>query len=171
MSKTHWLQSPNKNYLGHWDLPEEGDLILTIKSAQWEAVENPILRTEESCRVIRFEEEGIKPFICNQTNAQSIIKSTGIKYMEDSHGGKIALYESKTKVKKEEVACVRIRRKSVASMQKPAKQQSISDERFVTALESVEKGEYSAEELNSRFKLTKQQSNSLTELILQNGQS
>ena len=39
--KTHWLQSPNKNYLGHWDLPEGKDLILTIESAQWEEVKNP----------------------------------------------------------------------------------------------------------------------------------
>ena len=40
-NKTHWLQNPNKNYLGHWDLPNGKDLVLTIKSAAWEEVENP----------------------------------------------------------------------------------------------------------------------------------
>jgi len=112
MSKTHWLQSPNKNYLGHWDLPENKDFILTIASAKWEVVENPILRTQESKRVIRFKEK-VKPLICNQTNAQSIVKSTGVKYMEDSAGQKIALYIDNIKDKrtKEDIDCIRIRRK------------------------------------------------------------
>ena len=53
-TKTHWLQSPNKNYLGHWDLPEKEDLILTIESAKWEEVKNPIINVSESKRVIRL---------------------------------------------------------------------------------------------------------------------
>ena len=108
--KTHWLQSPNKNYLGHWDLPEENDLILTIESAQWEEVKNPIIKKSEAKRVIRFKEK-VKPLICNQGNAQSIIKSTGVKYMEDSKGQKIQLYIGKhfDRVSKEDVDCVRIR--------------------------------------------------------------
>jgi hypothetical protein len=35
-TKTHWLQTPNKNYLGHWDLPNGKDIIVTISSAGWE---------------------------------------------------------------------------------------------------------------------------------------
>jgi len=38
---THWLQNPNKNYLGHWDLPNGQDFVLTIASAQWEIVKDP----------------------------------------------------------------------------------------------------------------------------------
>jgi hypothetical protein len=113
--KTHWLQSPNKNYLGHWDLPDGKDLILTIASAKWEEVENPVLKKNdpkkfESHKVIRFEED-YKPLICNQINAQSIIKATGKKYMEDSIGERIQLYVGVhfDKVSKENVDCVRIR--------------------------------------------------------------
>ena len=36
--KTHWLYSPNKNYLGHQDLPNGEDVVLTIASANWETV-------------------------------------------------------------------------------------------------------------------------------------
>jgi hypothetical protein len=113
--KTHWLQSPNKNYFGHWDFPDEKDLILTIASAKWEEVENPILKKGdpkkfEAHKVIRFVED-YKPLICNQTNALSIIKSTGIKYMEDSTGQKIQLYVGIhfDRVAKENIDCVRIR--------------------------------------------------------------
>lgn len=113
--KTHWLQSPNKNYMGHWDLPDGTDLILTIKTAKWEEVENPILKKNdpkkfEAHRVIRFEED-FKPLICNQTNAQSIVKSTKVKYMEDSSGQKIQLYIGAhyDRTNKENIDCVRIR--------------------------------------------------------------
>lgn len=110
--KTHWLQSPNKNYFGHWDLPE-GDLILTIESAQWEEVENPILKKNdpkkfEAHRVVKFKED-YKPLICNQTNAQSILNSIGIKYMEDSAGQRIQLYLGSARVAGVNLDCVRIR--------------------------------------------------------------
>lgn len=109
--KTHWLQSPNKNYLGHWDLPDGKDLILTIESAKWEEVKNPIINKSEAKRVIRFQEKDIKPFICNQGNAQSILKSTGVKFMEDSTGQKITLYIGihRDNVSKENIDCIRIR--------------------------------------------------------------
>ena len=106
--KTHWLQNPNKNYLGHWDLPENEDLILTIETAQWELVKNPVQGTKEDKRVIRFKEK-FKPLICNETNAWAILKATWIRYMEDMDWKRIALYASKTKVMRDEVDCVRIR--------------------------------------------------------------
>jgi hypothetical protein len=115
MSKTHWLQSPNKNYLGHWDLPEGTDLIVTIVSAKWEEVKNPITNSKESKRVVRFKEKGVKPFICNQTNAQSIVIATGVKYMDDSEGKQISLFVDNIvdKRTKETIDCIRIRRTNI----------------------------------------------------------
>lgn len=109
--KTHWLQNPNKNYLGHWDLPSGADVILTIQSAEWEEVKNPITRSSEAKRVIRFKEtyEWLKPFICNEVNAQAILKSTGEKFMEESHGKKIKISVGQTKIKGEEVDCLRVK--------------------------------------------------------------
>jgi len=108
ITKTHWLQNPNKNYLGHWDLPNGRDIILTIKSAQWEEVKNPIINISSAKRVLRFEED-VKPFICNETNAQTIMKSTAQKYVEDSIGCKIQLYQSEVKMLGEMVDCLRVR--------------------------------------------------------------
>lgn len=107
-TKTHWLQNPNKNYLGHWDLPEGNDVVLTIKSAQWEEVKNPITQTSEAKRVIRFKED-YKPFICNETNAQLILKSTKRNYMEDCVGMKVKLFLSQVKVMGQNVDCLRVR--------------------------------------------------------------
>ena len=114
--KTHWLQSPNKNYLGHWDLPESGEMVVTIESAQWEAVKNPITNQTESKRVVRFE-GGVKPLICNQTNAQSIVRHTGVKWMEDSAGQEICLHMAKhlDRRTKDEIDCIRIKAKPAIS--------------------------------------------------------
>jgi len=108
--KTHWMQSPNKNYLGHWDLPESGELNVTIESAQWEVVKDPVSGRSESKRVVRFKEP-IKPFICNQTNANSIVISSGIKFMEDSQGVTICLFVDTIDDRrtKEKVDCIRVK--------------------------------------------------------------
>lgn len=108
MTKTHWLQNPNKNYLWHQDLPWGDDITVTIKSAQWEIVENPKLHTKEEKRVVRFVED-IKPFICNETNAASIMKVTGCRFMEETHDKQIVFFVSSTKVKGQTVDCLRIR--------------------------------------------------------------
>ena len=164
--KTHWLQSPNKNYLGHWDLPEKKDLILTIKSAQWEEVENPILKKGdpkkfESHKVIRFEED-FKPLICNQTNAQSIIKSTGKKYMEDSIGQKIQLYIGKhfDRVNKEEIDCVRIR--STPLPNKPVLEYNTKE--YEKVLAAMMQG-YTIEQIRKKWNVSKDLENKLHEEI------
>lgn len=115
---THWLQNPNKSYLGHQDLPNGEDVILTILSAKWEEVKNPILNTTEAKRIIRFTEQNswVKPFICNEINAKTIFKITGEKYMEKCKGSKIKIGISQTKVKKEEVDCLRVRAVSPESL-------------------------------------------------------
>ena len=110
MEKTHWQQSPNKNYLGHPDLPNGDDLVVTIESAKWEVVKNPILNTSEEKRVIRFKDKKVKPMICNQTNANTIINVTGVKFMEDSVGQRIQLYVANEKIKGIQTDCLRIRK-------------------------------------------------------------
>lgn len=155
--KTHWLQSPNKNYLGHWDLPEQ-DLILTIDSAQWEEVKNPIINVSEAKRVVRFKED-YKPLICNQTNAQSILTSTGCKYMEESGGQKIALFISTVldRRAKEDVDCIRIRNK------KPQAEKPVlnpKSEKWETACIRVAEG-MTFEELSKHYQITQKDFDSI----------
>lgn len=150
-NKTHWLQNPNKNYLGHWDLPNGQDAILTISSAAWEEVENPIIRTSEAKRVIRFKENEnwIKPFICNQINAQSILKVTGQKFMEDCEGFRIKIGIGQTKVKGEEVDCLRIRNVKSESLQ-PAK---IDTKQIQTLQNMIDKTDKTAQDICAAYKI------------------
>ena len=151
-TKTHWLQSPNKNYLGHWDLPEKEDLILTIKSAQWEEVKNPIINKSEAKRVIRFEED-VKPFICNQTNANSILKATGCKYMEDSNGQKVSLFISNVidRRTKEDIDCIRIRTESI----KVKPELKTGSKEFEKVVEAVKNG-YTIEDVKTKYEVSQE---------------
>ena len=152
MSKTHWLQNPNKNYLGNWDIPENKDLILTIDSAKWEDVKNPINGKKEQKRVIRFKEK-VKPLICNQTNAKAVIKSTGCRYMEDSVGKKIALFVSVyfDKISKEDMDVVRVRSEPVKIANKPALLENT--ENFAKAKEALSNG-YSIEDVKKKYTIS-----------------
>jgi hypothetical protein len=111
---THWLKNPNKNYLGHQDLPNGEDVTLTISTAKWEVVKDP-RGSQDSKRVIRFKETSkwIKPFICNETNAKMLSKVTNEKYMENCEGKKIRLTIRTIKVKGSPTECLRV--KDVAS--------------------------------------------------------
>lgn len=161
MNKTHWLQSPNKNYLGHWDLPNSKDVVLTIKSANWESVTNPQTNTTTDKRVIRFEEsfEWLKPFICNETNAKTIRKVTGENFMEDCTGKKIRIGIDNIidKKLKEQIDCLRVRH--VSHEQLMQDKQPINYEQVETISELLNKANKDIEKFCSAYKI-----NSISEL-------
>lgn len=147
--KTHWLQNPNKNYLGHWDLPNGEEMTVTIKSAKWEEVKNPIINVTEAKRVIRFEEK-IKPFICNQTNANSILKSTGIKFMEDAGGLKIKLYIGSIKERQtgDFIDCLRVKPEQIKNK---LPELTSSHERWDGAKKAIGDGSVTIEQIEQSF--------------------
>lgn len=149
--KTHWLQNPNKNYLGHWDLPNGQDVILTIKSAGWEEVKNPVINTKEAKRVIRFVESDkwIKPFICNEINAQTILKSTNEKFMEDCLNKRIKIGVGNIKVKGEAVDCLRVRNVKQEGLE-PTK---INDKQLKEIQDLIEKTDKSAADICGAYKV------------------
>lgn len=153
---THWLYNPNKNYLWHQDLPNGEDIIVTIKSAQWEIVENPKLHTKEEKRVVRFEED-VKPFICNETNAATIVKVTGCKFMEETSGKGVVFFVAQTKVKGQTVDCLRIR--DVAP--KPKEELTPEHSKWNTAKEKVKEGA-GIEQVRKWYKITEENFNLLS---------
>ena len=48
IEKTHWLQNPNKNYLGHQDLPNGKPVVLTIKTLLFHILDNNSIKSIES---------------------------------------------------------------------------------------------------------------------------
>ena len=107
MSKTDYRKLMNKDYLGAWDVPEGGDLVLTISKVAQEEVKGESGRSDD-CMVIHFS-DAQKPMICNVTNAQSISKIANSKYIEDWVGVRIALYATEVQFGKKMVDAIRVR--------------------------------------------------------------
>lgn len=86
------LRQVLKPYLGHWDVPDGGDLILTIDKIYQEDVHNQ--RGTEKKPVMYFRED-VKPMIVNKTNNDTITKLHGKRTKANTWSGKkIALYEA-----------------------------------------------------------------------------
>ncbi len=88
------LRQVLKPYLGHWDVPEGGDLVLTIDRIYEEEIKNQ--HGTELKPVMYFREPNTKPMIINKTNNDSITKVHGKRTKSNNWSGKkIALYEAK----------------------------------------------------------------------------
>lgn len=82
----------DKSYLGAWDIPDDGDLILTIDKAVRDEVQNE--RGKEKKLILYFVED-YKPMIMNKVNPESISKALGSTKLEDWEGKRIAIYSEK----------------------------------------------------------------------------
>lgn len=88
------LRQVLKPYLGHWDVPEGGDLILTIDRIYEEEIKNQ--HGTEIKPVMYFQEPNTKPMIINKTNNDSITRVLGKRTKSNNWSGKkIALYEAR----------------------------------------------------------------------------
>lgn len=106
MSKTHWKKLHNPDYLGAYSLPDGNDLIVTIKEVKREFIIS-VGGKKEECTVAHLE--GQKPMILNVTNQKMITNIHGTPYIEDWKGKQIKLYCATTRLKGENVECLRIR--------------------------------------------------------------
>lgn len=95
----------DKPYMGHWDIPGEQDLILTIDHMEKQDVKSQ--RGTERKTVMIFR-ESVKPLILNVINRKAVAKALGSPNYEDWEGKKIALYEGK-EPKADDGFAVRIR--------------------------------------------------------------
>ena len=107
MAKTDYRSLMDKPYLGAWDIPEGGDLIVTIDFVAQEEVKGESGRSDD-CMVIHFT-DAKKPMICNTTNGKSISKVAGSKFIEDWHGVRIALYAKEVPFGREMRDAIRVR--------------------------------------------------------------
>ena len=108
MSKTHWKQMVNMDYIGAYALTDGKDLTLTIDHVTREMVTGNGGKKEQ-CMVLYFKERDYKPMILNRTNAKSITNLCNSTYIEDWAGYRITLYVTTTRLGGETVECLRIR--------------------------------------------------------------
>lgn len=108
MSKTHWKQLVNMDYIGAYALPDGNDLTLTISKVVKEMVTGNNGKKEQ-CMVMYFQEPQYKPMILNRTNAKTITNLCGSAYVEDWVGHRVTLFASTTRLGGDVVECLRIR--------------------------------------------------------------
>jgi hypothetical protein len=149
--KTHWKKFMNPDYFGSWSIPEGKDLILTMDHIQMEKVTGPGGR-EEQLPVLHFKDD-VKPLVLNVTNSRQIESLYGTPYVEDWGGKKIQVFTSTTKLKGEEVDCVRIR-PMVPIIEKP--EFTPENSRWSGAVESIAKGDSTIQAIKKHFNLSEE---------------
>lgn len=97
----------DKNFLGAWDLNDNGDTVLTIDHVERNDVQNE--RGSEKKMTVHFMERDYKPMICNTTNAKAISCAVGSTKVEDWEKKKVALYKATITAFGQTTECIRIR--------------------------------------------------------------
>ena len=88
---THWKKLTNPDYLGAYAFQPGEELIVTIKNVANEIVTGTDGK-KESCSVMHFIEDNVKPLVLNATNNKTIAKLLQTPYIEKWAGRKIQLY-------------------------------------------------------------------------------
>lgn len=101
-----------KDYLGAWNIPEDGDLILTIVKCKQGELNQPGTNKKTKKPVVSFKETE-KGMALNATNGKTIAGLYG-NMVEEWAGKKIALYKSRTRnpAGGDDVDCLRVRPKA-----------------------------------------------------------
>lgn len=97
----------DKSFLGSWDVPDGGDLVLTIDHVSRDDVQNE--KGHEKKMALHFRERDYKPMICNTTNAKAISKAYGSTKVEDWENKKISIYKATITAFGQTTECLRIR--------------------------------------------------------------
>jgi hypothetical protein len=88
---THWKKLTNPDYLGAYAFQPGEEMIVTIKFVANEIVTGADGK-KESCSVMHFAENDVKPLVLNATNNKTIAKLLQTPYIEKWSGRKIQLY-------------------------------------------------------------------------------
>lgn len=97
----------DKSFLGSWDVPDGGDLILTIDYVSRDDVQNE--KGHEKKMALHFKERDYKPMICNTTNAKAISKAHGSTKVDEWEGKRIAIYKATISAFGQTQECLRVR--------------------------------------------------------------
>jgi len=148
MGKTHWKQLKDPNFIGTWALPEGNDLIVKIEKVVREII---TVQGGKKEPVTLCYLKGQKPLILNSTNQRTITNIYNSPYVEDWIGKDIKLFASTTRLKGENVECLRIRQEVPAIELPELTEKHNSFEKCAKALSS---GNYTTDDLRKKYLIT-----------------
>lgn len=107
---THYRSLYDRDYIGHFDLPGEKDMTLTIKKVVGGDI-TAVGGRKNKKPIVHFAEE-VKPLICNATNGKAIATMYGPE-IESWPGKLVTLFVSMANAPdgSGEVKCIRVRPK------------------------------------------------------------
>jgi hypothetical protein len=161
-TKTHWKQLTNPNYIGAYSLESGKDLTVQIIKVTKEIVKGEGGKQDE-CTIATLKDQ--KPMILNVTNCKTITKLFETPYIEEWAGKKITLFKAYTKLKGEDVECLRIRDK------KPEQTKPIlspSNPNWAKAIQAVKSGSYTIESLKQKYEISEENKELILNEVLQN---
>lgn len=161
-TKTHWKQLTNPNYIGAYSLESGKDLEVQILKVTKEMVKGEGGKQDE-CTIATLKDQ--KPMILNVTNCKTIAKLFETPYIEEWAGKKITLFKSITKLKGEDVECLRIRDK------KPEQTKPIlspSNPNWAKAIQAVKSGSYTIEQLKLKYEISEEIKEQILNEVLPN---
>ena len=154
--KTNWRKHDKTDFLGSVDIDEMGvkEITLTIENVLWKNVK--VRGKQEMHRIATFKEK-VKPMIINVTNGKAIKKVVNSQYLDDWINLEIVIYiKEGVRMGSDITEALRIKSvKKVATKVKAKK--SISDEGFTSAIEAIEQGNVTKEQVISQYQLTEKQ--------------
>lgn len=89
MTETHWKKIYNPDFLGSWDVGEDG-IIATIRTVRKDELYSQEKKKKEPLPVLDFIED-IKPMVVNKTNGKTLQKMSGSPYIEKWAGLRVLI--------------------------------------------------------------------------------
>lgn len=117
----------DKEYLGHWDLPDDRDAVVTIEKVEAGELHKPGAKKGERKPLLTFRGTE-KKMVVNATNAKTIANLYGT-HVEEWVGKRISLFRSKTHGPGgAEMDCIRVRPTVPQPKQKDSEPKPSSEE-------------------------------------------
>ena len=138
--KTNWKNLSNYDYLGSYSFDGKGvnEITVTIKGIEKKSViatggvsSDCIIATFAETKIGEVE---IKPMILNKTNCKTIASLYG-NYVEDWVGKKIIVYVTTTKMMRDMVECLRIKKEKPVSKVCSVSGKEIEDSLYNASIE------------------------------------
>lgn len=159
MSKTHWKKLTNPNYIGAYSLEDGKDLVVQIESVTRELVTGENGKKDEYT-VAKLKNQ--KPFILNATNQKLISKALGTPFIEDWVGKKITLYVSYTKLKGDDVECLRVRSEAPKEQVNKKPELTPNHQKWDDAKKVIKAGTYKIDDLKQKYSISVENEKLLT---------
>jgi hypothetical protein len=154
---THWKKLQNPLYLGSYDFQPNEERTVTVKDVKREMVKGQ--EGTEEHTIVHFV-ENYKPMIMNATNSKMLTKLSESPYVEKWIGTSFKLVVVKIKAFGEFMDALRIKSEKVIKL---LPELVLDSANFVKVKEAMKSGKFTMEQVESKYKLSKEVKEAINE--------